>query len=171
MWNIENATQCTAGGGWSGAKATKGEESVDALTRPTTYKSYTLSCTGPGGTKSSSVSVKLISLPTGTFSVSPTVVSYNGESKLSWSPSSDTTSCTASGGWSGSKSITTGQEIVRGLQKTTTYIITCTGPGGLIEKSATVKHVDTIRARFMPENTYRSAFLRFLRRQQTKQRK
>jgi hypothetical protein len=46
-WNASNATSCTATGGWSGAKATSGSQTVSALKADTTY---TLSCSGPDGT-------------------------------------------------------------------------------------------------------------------------
>ncbi|MEK7538631.1 MAG: hypothetical protein AAB552_02200 [Patescibacteria group bacterium] len=162
VWNIENATQCTAGGGWSGAKPVSGTSTVAAITRPAnTYKTYTLSCTGPGGTKSvTPVTVKLLALPTGTLiakgvngttdvssgsgSNPSIVVDYNNSATLFWNPSADTTSCTASGGWSGvvydiNKPELSKQQTISGLQKTANYILTCTGPGGLVEKSVTVK--------------------------------
>jgi hypothetical protein len=55
-WISTNATSCTASGGWSGDKATSGSESTGALTETT---SYTLSCSGPGGTAQSSVTVSV----------------------------------------------------------------------------------------------------------------
>ncbi len=45
-WNTSNATACTASGGWSGAKNVNGSETVGPLTQTTTY---TLNCTGAGG--------------------------------------------------------------------------------------------------------------------------
>lgn len=52
-WNAANATGCAASGGWSGSKAASGSETV-AVSQSTTY---TLACTGTGGTVSRSVSV------------------------------------------------------------------------------------------------------------------
>lgn len=43
-------TSCTAGGGWSGPKATSGTETVSAIVRDTTY---TLTCATPAGTTGS----------------------------------------------------------------------------------------------------------------------
>ena len=50
-WSSTNATSCTASGAWSGTKATSGSQSIS----PTTTSTYTLSCTGAGGSSSQSV--------------------------------------------------------------------------------------------------------------------
>jgi hypothetical protein len=54
QWSSSNATACTATGGWSGARAVSGSEASAALTADTTF---TLACTGPGGSSSGSVKV------------------------------------------------------------------------------------------------------------------
>ena len=54
-WSSANATSCSASGAWSGAKATSGSQSTGALT---SARTYSLSCTGPGGTTSRSVTVR-----------------------------------------------------------------------------------------------------------------
>jgi hypothetical protein len=53
-WSTTNATACTASGGWSGAKATSGSQTI---TNITTTSTYTISCTGPGGSGSGSDTV------------------------------------------------------------------------------------------------------------------
>ena len=53
-WTTANATSCTASGDWSGSQATSGSTSVGPITRQATY---TLTCDGPGGIASNSVSV------------------------------------------------------------------------------------------------------------------
>ncbi len=71
-----------------------------------------------------------------TFSANPSVVPPNGEVALSWS-TTDTRSCTASDGWSGSKA-TQGWERLT-APSTTTYTLTCTGAGStVVTKSVTV---------------------------------
>jgi len=45
-WSSQNVTSCTASGGWSGGKATSGNEVVDPIQSDTNYN---LSCSGPGG--------------------------------------------------------------------------------------------------------------------------
>jgi CubicO group peptidase (beta-lactamase class C family) len=52
-WSAANATGCAASGGWSGNKAASGTESVTVSQTST----YTLACTGTGGTVSQSVNV------------------------------------------------------------------------------------------------------------------
>lgn len=60
-WTAQDATACTASGAWSGARATSGTENTAAITLPTTY---TLTCTGSGGSTTASLTVEL-SEPTG----------------------------------------------------------------------------------------------------------
>ena len=66
--------------------------------------------------------------PTVSIAANPTSVSSGGSSTLTWS-STDATSCTASGGWSGSKA-TSGTQSLSNLTSTATYTLTCTGAGG-----------------------------------------
>jgi hypothetical protein len=66
--------------------------------------------------------------PTITFSASPTTVNVGGVSTLSWN-STNATSCTASGAWSGSKP-TSGSQSTGALRAATTYSLSCTGNGG-----------------------------------------
>jgi hypothetical protein len=54
IWSSQNATSCTASGGWSGKKATSGTITSAPLTANTTF---TLMCTGSGGTATQSVTV------------------------------------------------------------------------------------------------------------------
>lgn len=65
--------------------------------------------------------------PTLSFTASPTSVVSGGSSTLTWN-STNATSCTASGGWSGTLA-TSGSQI-KTLTSTTTYSLSCTGPGG-----------------------------------------
>jgi hypothetical protein len=66
----------------------------------------------------------------------PITIAYNTSATLSWT-SSNATSCYASGGWSGSKSIS-GSESTGNLTSSKTYTITCTGSGGSVSDSVTV---------------------------------
>lgn len=54
IWNSSNANYCTAFGGWSGTKPISGSETTGNLT---SSKTYTLTCTGSGGSASDSVTV------------------------------------------------------------------------------------------------------------------
>ena len=55
-WSSTNADSCQASGGWSGAMLVSGSETSGPLTASTTF---TLDCTGRGGTASASVTVAL----------------------------------------------------------------------------------------------------------------
>jgi hypothetical protein len=54
IWSSQNATSCSASGGWTGTKALSGTATSAALTANTTF---TLNCTGAGGSGSKSASV------------------------------------------------------------------------------------------------------------------
>ena len=53
-WNSSNADSCHASGDWLGVKSTSGTEATGNLTA---VKTYTISCTGPGGSASDSVTI------------------------------------------------------------------------------------------------------------------
>ena len=74
--------------------------------------------------------------PTVTFSANPQSINQGQSSNLVWS-TTNATSCTASGGWSGGKSVPNGSEMVT-PSVTTTYMLTCVGPGGQASGSTTV---------------------------------
>lgn len=73
--------------------------------------------------------------PTLSLSASPQNITQGQSSMLSWS-STDTTSCTASGGWTGTKGISGTTSV--SPTATTTYSLNCTGSNGSVSKSATV---------------------------------
>ena len=123
-WSSTNATSCAASGGWSGAKGTSGTQSTGAITMPS---SYSLTCTGTGGTSSASTVLVNI-IPTATVVASPSVIASGATSTLTWS-STNATSCAASGGWSGAKT-TSGTQSTAALTATTSYSLSCSGAGG-----------------------------------------
>ena len=53
-WTSTNATECQAGGSWSGSKSTSGSESVGNFTGSRTF---TIICSGSGGSASDSVTI------------------------------------------------------------------------------------------------------------------
>jgi hypothetical protein len=103
--------------------ATSGTQSTGALTMPS---SYSLLCTGTGGTSSVSTVVNVI--PIATIVATPSVVATGGSTTLTWS-STNATSCTASGGWNGALG-TSGSQGTGALTATTSYSLTCSGAGG-----------------------------------------
>ncbi len=154
-WSTSNATSCTGSGDtgtgvWNGSVGTASSGfSTGALTSPGSY-SYTLMCSGPGGTSTpSTVIVNVSNAPPSAavvtqFSAAPTTFTTGQATTLAWS-SANATSCTASGGsgadlWSGtmptsSTGFSTGAIASTG---TFTYTLTCTGPGGSAGPSSVV---------------------------------
>lgn len=86
-WSSANATSCTSSGdgvswGWPSARYTSGAQYTPSLTATQTY---TMSCTGAGGTVSQSVTVTVASTPpTIAVNVTPTLtLEYNSAQKES----------------------------------------------------------------------------------------
>jgi hypothetical protein len=69
------------------------------------------------------------SLPSVTLDVSPAFITVGGTAVLSWS-SSNATSCTAAGQWSGARATSGSVTVAPGTPGNFTYSLTCTGPGG-----------------------------------------
>ncbi|MEM8766641.1 MAG: hypothetical protein AAGE43_04305 [Pseudomonadota bacterium] len=134
-WNAANATSCQASGAWSGSRATSGSENSSPLSADATF---TLRCSGAGGTvtRTARVSVTSQPAPTLTFSTSSGTVDQGDDVRLSWN-AANATSCQASGAWSGSRS-TSGSESRGPLTGNSTFTLRCTGPGGSVSRSATV---------------------------------
>ncbi len=138
-WKSAHATACTASGAWRGSLALQGTQSTGALTASETY---TLTCSGPGGSAAQSVTVTLTSAsPTVSLASNPSTVSSGGKSRLTWS-STDATACSASGGWSGSEP-TGGSTLTAALDATTSFGLTCVGPGGTASQTVVVTVANT----------------------------
>jgi hypothetical protein len=135
-WSSTNATSCTASVDWSGARNPSGFANQNNLTSD---KTYTLICSGPGGSASDSASVSVAATPTTptlNISASPSQVAYNGSTTLSWSTVGVDT-CNASGSWTGNRN-TSGSTSNSNLTASQTYTLTCNGAGGTVTDSATV---------------------------------
>src|ERR1700678_466904 len=74
--------------------------------------------------------------PTVVISSAPSIVASGGSTTITWS-STNATTCTASGAWSGTESVS-GTHDTGALTADTTYTLSCTGPGGSTEQSTTV---------------------------------
>lgn len=135
-WSSTNATFCSASGSWSGNKATTGSETTASLT---SNQTYTLSCTGPGGSVQASAGVNVTTpqpAPTVTLTANPTSISSGSASLLTWT-SSNATSCTSGGAWTGGRS-SSGSLTTGSLTASKTYSLTCSGAGGSATASVTV---------------------------------
>ena len=78
-------------------------------------------------------------LPTVSLSASPTSVVTNGSTTLSWT-SSNSTGCTASGDWSGSKTAS-GTQTISALTSNSNFSLTCSGAGGTANDTVNVSVV------------------------------
>ncbi len=144
-WSATNATACMASGGWSGSMSVSGSQTVGPLTSDT---SYDLSCSGTGGSVDKNVSIKISAAgstpaPTVTLQASPAVVDSSGNSTLTWS-STNATTCTASGGWSGTRT-TSGTTMIGPLAIATIFTLSCSGPGGSSQASTNVDVPATVQ--------------------------
>ena len=121
-WSTQHATSCqalpTAGDlGWSNVHSTSGSYTTVALSRSA---SYTLSCTGAGGTTPATVTVTVVPPPSiASFTPSAASVAVGGSTTLNWSEGTGA-SC-AVNGLPGPSGVSTGP-----LSATTSYTLTCT---------------------------------------------
>jgi hypothetical protein len=138
-WSSANATACTSANNqtqdWAGSQALSGTKSFDSLPGTTTFS---LTCTGAGGTTAASITITLVQapMPTLTFNAADAVVAKAGMDMLTWT-SSNATSCAAMDGWSGAQGVS-GSSQVGPITTQTTYALVCTGLGGSVSASVTV---------------------------------
>ncbi len=137
-WSSTNATSCNASGGWGGAQGISGSQTV----YPTQNTTYSLSCTGPGGSISSNATVAVtLPPPTVNLSASPVTINEGDTSTLTWS-TTNATSCTAYGEWGGEGSkATSGSQIVSPAS-TASYVLSCSGTSGTSSDTATISVLD-----------------------------
>ncbi len=146
-WSSTNATACAASGGngsdgWSGAEPTSSTGLVIGPTTTAGIYSYTLTCSGAGGSAAKTLTLIVGALPplvTVVVDATPAVVVAGNAAALTWT-SQNADSCVASGSWSGTQpvigsNVSTGTLTTPGLY---TYALTCTGASGSALGSATV---------------------------------
>ncbi len=156
-WSSNNATGCTASGGWSGSRSTSGSESVGPLNQTT---SFTLSCAGSGGGGLAEVTVQVntgngVSI---TLSANPSNVVQGGTTTLQWT-SQNANTCTATLGWSGSQPLS-GSFVAGPLNQTTSFELSCDGPTGTGIALTTVQVLDkTLRWQAPTQNVDGSPLL------------
>ena len=138
-WSSTDATSCTASGNWSwtGAVATSGTKVTSQSGSSIYHVTYTLTCSGTGGSASSSavLTVQPSGIPTVTLSATPNSIGPGGSSTLNWS-TKNATACTSSGGWNGARA--TSGSLAVSPSATTTYALTCNGTSGSSQASATI---------------------------------
>jgi len=135
-WSSTHATACVASNGWNGNLAVSGASTVAPTALGTT--TYVITCTGVGGTASSSVSVNVvIPLPSMNMTVNPTQITVGQSSTVTWS-SSYATSCTATGAWSGTMPTSGTQTVTPATPGPNIFYLSCGGAGGTRDDSVTV---------------------------------
>ncbi len=128
-WASTNASSCSVSpSGWTG---TSGSQSSGNLT---SSRTFTLSCSGAGGSAADAVVVNVgappPSAPTADIKANgsdgPISISYNTAAAISWT-STNATSCSVSpSGWTG----TGGSQSTGNLVSSRTYTLNCSGSGG-----------------------------------------
>jgi Carboxypeptidase regulatory-like domain len=135
IWSSKNATSCNASGGWTGTQATSGTHSVS----PGSTTTYMLACSSSSGTAQTATKIAVnpavAPAPTVKLTASSTTIASGGSTTLTWS-TTNASSCTASGGWTGSE-VTSGTKSVSPTA-TASYTLACTGSGGNAQASADV---------------------------------
>jgi hypothetical protein len=125
-----------ASGAWTGNKNTSGSETIGSIDATSTY---TLFCSGSGGSVSESVVVTVTSPsanPTVSMSADPMIVKPNDITTLTWS-AQNADSCEASGAWAGNKA-TSGSETSGPISAASIFTLTCTNQNGSTNKAITV---------------------------------
>jgi hypothetical protein len=136
-WSVTggDVSYCTASGAWSGNKNSSGSESTGPIN---SNRTWTIQCTGPAGTGPADSVSATVSAPTvdikANNSDGPITVPWNSNVNLSWT-STNAGVCSASGNWSGNKSIPSGSENTGNLTipQTYNYTLTCSGNGSVAD--------------------------------------
>jgi len=128
VWITSNATSCQIfrDGTLVGNYPVNGSAGVGPMTVTNTHS---IVCTGPGGTSNTDSVIHQVP-PTVSLSASPTTGASPLSTTLSWSTGNSPTSCTAGGGWSGSKVPVGGGQAISGIITGTTYTLFCTNAAG-----------------------------------------
>ena len=142
-WSADNASSCTASGGWVGNKATSGSESVGPLDASTTF---VISCSGAGGgsLREVAIAVGADTVASVTLRASEPVVLIGGQVELTWS-SENATSCIAGGtlDWDGPQPVS-GAFTTSPLGEDATFKLTCSGTATSAVALATVTVTDPV---------------------------
>ncbi len=126
-WTSTKTTSCNSGIGNS--TQVEGSFTTPKLTKD---RSYVIVCTGPAGTISSTVNVNVVNdgsttSPNITITAVPSTIKSGGTSTVSWT-SERATACTVD--VNNVAEGKTGSFTTPSLTKSTSYTVTCTGPGG-----------------------------------------
>jgi hypothetical protein len=129
-WTSANASSCTASGSWSGTLPPSGSQSV-AASSTAGSETFALTCTDSAGdTGANSVALDVQPAPAApTLTLASSSVQAGSSTTITWS-STNATSCTASGSWSGALATSGSQTLTPGSAGTDTYSLTCSNATG-----------------------------------------
>ena len=97
---------------------------------------------GMGGSSSTPDMAPVLSPVITSFSATPEELEISNATTLNWL-TSNTSSCEASGDWSGNKSLSGSEDLILNSIKTYTFILTCSGQSGTLSASKTITVVVT----------------------------
>ena len=121
-WSSQNATSCVAAGAWSGTLASSGSQSVIAAKAGT----YSISCSGAGGTATAAAALTVWEAPTVSVSADSTNVLTNATAAVTWT-SQNAKTCTPTGALTGTLA-TSGTQVSAALTSTAVFGVACTNP-------------------------------------------
>ncbi|MDO8676610.1 MAG: hypothetical protein Q7K16_03085 [Candidatus Azambacteria bacterium] len=133
-WYSQNASYCIASGGWSGSKLVSGSETVI----PFVSTNYNINCYNSFGQNSAATTIYVNgqqTFPTVNLSVNSSFIQNGQSAILVWS-SNNASSCYASGGWYGNRSLSGSENVLPSLN--TAYTITCSNNAGSVSDTETV---------------------------------
>ena len=133
-WSSDGADSCIASGGWTGSLPASGSQSVSVATAGNNY--YNLQCTNATGDGNAQVTVQGL-VATASLSANPTTTGAGQTTTLTWS-STEASSCTASGEWSGTLASSGSQVVTPGGVGSHAYSITCGNPGAPAQANVSV---------------------------------
>jgi hypothetical protein len=138
-WSSTNADACTAGGDWAGSLASSGSQSVN-ITKE--LSSFTLSCSGRGGSANGSAAVTGWNAPTLSLTASDSDLLAGNTAKLDWA-ASHIKNCRGTAGFTESVA-TSGSLTTPALTQTVTYALECSNPAyPAVNSSVTITVADT----------------------------
>jgi hypothetical protein len=129
-WSSITASSCTASGDWSGALKASGSQMLTPSAAGT--DKYTLTCADKGGNSVASTATLTVTVAppaAPSLTLGATSIVAGASTTIMWS-SSNATSCTASGNWSGALATSGTQTLMPTAAGTDTYSLTCSNAGG-----------------------------------------
>jgi hypothetical protein len=134
-WSSIGALSCFASDAWTGPRATSGSLTV-VQNVPGAYL-YILECGNLGSTTMRGVTLTVVPPPTVVLTATPTHIHPGQKTTLDWT-STNSSSCAASGDWSGTKPLDGSRKLRPTIPGTYHYALTCKGPTGSTKKTVSV---------------------------------